>query len=84
MSFRGALWKVDGPGGWTFVTVPDALAPDAAGAWGRIPVVATVDGHTWDTSLWRSKTGEVVLAVPKRVRGKKAPPEDVDVSFRYR
>ena len=39
--------------------------------WGRTPVTATVEGHTWKTSVWREKSGRVLLAVPKKVRGAK-------------
>lgn len=79
--FTATMWKVDGKGGWTFVDVPDELAPDVAGAWGRIPIRATVDGHAWDTSLWRNKDGSVLLAIPKKVRGSKGPGDTVDVEL---
>jgi hypothetical protein len=38
---------------------------------GRTPVRATVDGQSWNTSVWRAKDGRSLLAVPKKVRGNK-------------
>ncbi len=50
--FSARLWRYPGKGGWTFVTVPEEFAPPATAAWGRTPVVATVEGATWKTSVW--------------------------------
>ena len=51
---------------------PEARAPEPTDPWGRTPVVATVDGHTWKTSVWTAKNGDgTLLAVPKRIRGAK-------------
>ena len=80
-SFTGVLFRVDGPGGWTFVEVPSAFAPDVAGPWGRTPMLATVDGSTWATSVWTERTGRVLLAVPKRIRGEKEAGHEVVVSL---
>lgn len=79
--FTATLARIEGKGGWTYVTVPPALTPKAAGAWGRLPVRATVDGITWDTSLWRTKRGDGFLPVPKRVRGSREAGVRVRVSF---
>jgi len=49
--FRSRLFKYPGPGGWTFARVPPRHAPPATHPWGRTPVDATVDGHTWATSV---------------------------------
>jgi Domain of unknown function (DUF1905) len=43
-------------------------ATDVAGPFGRVPVIATVDGQPWATSIWRDKTGGWLLAVPARIR----------------
>lgn len=67
--FRATLWRYPGKGGWHFVTVPPRSAPSHHHAWGRAPVVATVNNSTWKTSAWRGKDGRVLLALPKRVRG---------------
>lgn len=68
-SFSAPLQRIDGKGGWYYVTVPPALTPDSAGAWGRLPVRAWVDDVAWDTSLWRTRRGDGFLPIPKRIRG---------------
>lgn len=82
-SFTGKLWRYPGPGGWHFVAVPDELAPPVTHAWGRTPVHATVDGHAWETSVWRGKDGRTLLAVPKKVRGGKGDGDAVDVRVSF-
>lgn len=72
------LWS-EAPGSWHFVAIPDALAPLTAGAWGRAPVVAEVDGRRWETSAWRDRAHGWLLAVPARVRGKKRAGDTVEV-----
>lgn len=79
--FDATLFRWDGPNAWTFVSVPDAHAPLAAGAFGRAPVRATVDGRTWDTSLWRDRRHGWLLAVPKRIRGRTEDGDPVLVSI---
>jgi hypothetical protein len=78
-SFRGKLFRYPGKGGWTFVPVPDRLAPPVTHGWGRTPVRATVDGHEWETSVWRGKDGRTLLAVPKAARGTKGDGDTVAV-----
>jgi hypothetical protein len=78
--FTGELVEWDGPAAWHFVRVPEEQAPDFAGAFGRVPVVATVDGVTWATSIWRDKNAGWLLAVPKKVRGRKCDGDVVTVS----
>lgn len=82
-AFTARLWRVEGKGGWTFVTVPDDRAPSRAAAWGRIPVVASVDGHRWKTSVWREKTGRTLLPVPKAARGAKGEGDEVAVVLEF-
>ena len=62
VEFTSTMFRYPGNGGWTFVTVPEQHAPSATYAWGRSPVVASVDGHEWKTSVWREKTGRTLLA----------------------
>ena len=82
--FRGLLFRYPGKGGWTFVPVPDRLSPPVTHGWGRTPVTATVDGHTWETSVWRGKDGRTLLAVPKAVRGTKGDGDSVTVTLTFR
>jgi hypothetical protein len=81
--FRSELFRVPGQGGWVFAVVPPQHAPAATLGWGRTPVQATVDGKTWDTSVWREKSGRTLLAVPKKIRGEKDHADPVQVSIRY-
>lgn len=83
VSFEATLWRYPGKGGWHFAPVPPELAPTWTRGWGRTPVVATVDGHTWETSVWRGKNGRVELAVPRHVRGAKGEGDVVAVTLRY-
>lgn len=84
MPFRSKLFRYPGPGGWTFAPVPEKHAPPVTAGWGRTPVQATVDGVTWETSVWRDKKYGTLLAVPKRVRGDKGDGDTVLVELRQR
>jgi hypothetical protein len=82
--FRAQLFRVPGKGGWTFAVVPEEHAPAVTEGWGRTPVVVTVDGQTWDTSVWRDGGRRTLLAVPKAVRGEKGHGDVVEVTLRRR
>ena len=46
--------------------------------------MVTIDGQTWDTSIWRdSKTDRSLVAVPKARRGTKGHDDAVVVSFTF-
>jgi hypothetical protein len=77
------LARVPGKGGWTYVAIPRKLTPPITRAWARTPVHAVVDGVGWDTSIWRSKSGEGFLPVPKRIRGTKESGDRVIVEFSF-
>lgn len=62
------LVRWPGNGSWVFARVPAEYAPDTAGPFGRVPVIATVDGVTWSTSVWRDKAEGWLLAVPATIR----------------
>jgi hypothetical protein len=81
--FRTELHRLRGKGGWTYVTVPKRLAPPITRARARTPVRASIDGTEWDTSIWRSKTGEGFLPIPKRIRGKKEEGARVTIAFTF-
>lgn len=82
--FVGSLFRYPGPGGWTFVEVPERLTPPVTHAWGRTPVTATVDGIEWQTSVWRGKDGRCLLAVPKNVRSAKEEGATVKVRLVFK
>jgi hypothetical protein len=71
----------EGGGGWTFAPVPDAHAPPVTHGWGRTPVYARVDGHGWQTSVWRDKKLGTLLPVPKAVRADKGDGDMVVVEI---
>ncbi len=81
--FSSELWRVPGKGGWVFTTVPEEHAPAVTLGWGRTPVHATVDGKSWETSVWREKSGRSVLPVPQRIRGDKDHGDAVSVRLEY-
>ena len=83
-TFRATLFRYPGPGGWTFARVPEAHAPPATHPWGRTPVKATVNGQSWDTSVWRDKEHGTLLPVPKRLLGDKGDGDEVSVELRPR
>jgi len=77
-SFNAELWLYPGEAGWHFVTLPAEVADDvraltagASKAFGSVKVQAKVDGHAWQTSLFRdSKSASYLLPVKKEVRDK--------------
>ncbi|GAA4587674.1 hypothetical protein BJY16_008300 [Actinoplanes octamycinicus] len=69
--FEADLVRWPGESAWVFAPVPAEHAPERAGAFGRVPVTATVDGTRWATSVWRDKEAGWLLAVPKRIRAGK-------------
>ncbi|MBK7864292.1 MAG: DUF1905 domain-containing protein [Archangiaceae bacterium] len=81
MGFKSRLFRYPGPGGWTFAPIPKKYAPPATHAWGRTPVVASVDGHSWETSVWRDEKFGTLLAVPKHIRGGKGDGDTVEVEI---
>ena len=79
--FKATLFKIPGKGGWTFAPVPDEAAPEVSGAWGMTPVVATILGRTWSTSVWRDSTHGALLPVPAKVRGALGDGDEVEVDL---
>ena len=81
--FKTVLRRIAGKGGWTYVTIPQKLAPPITRAWARTPVRASIDGIEWVTSIWRAKTGEGFLPIPKRIRGPKEAGARVAIAFSF-
>ena len=81
--FKTLLRRFPGKGGWTYVTIPKKHAPPITRAWARTPVRASIDGAEWDTSIWRSKTGEGFLPIPKRIRGNREEGHRVSIGFTF-
>jgi hypothetical protein len=77
MEFEGELWLHQGPGGWTFVTLPADCADQIrfytgrkkARAWGMIKVSARIGSSSWDTTIWPDRaSGSFLLPVKAAVR----------------
>ena len=81
MRFKSKLFRYPGAGGWHFAPVPKKHAPPTTGPFGRTPVRARVDGVEWDTSVWRDTRHGTLLAVPRRIRGKKGHGDTVQVEL---
>jgi hypothetical protein len=72
--FSGQVWEWRGPAPVYFVSVPSAQADEIRAAvqvlsygWGMIPVVATIGGLEFKTSLF-AKNGTYVLPLKNAVR----------------
>jgi len=83
VEFSAKLFRYPGKGFWHFAPVPARFAPPATHGWGRTPVQACVDGHEWQTSVWRGKDGRTLLAVPKAVRASKGDGATVRVRLTF-
>ncbi len=81
MRFTTKLWRYPGPGGWTFALIPDEHAPPVTEGFGRTPVLARVDGQSWETSVWRDRKHGTLLPVPRKVRGAKEGGDAVEVEL---
>jgi hypothetical protein len=84
VSYRVPVQRWDSPHGWTFVAIPPEHAFPVTHPWGRTPVLATVNGHTWETSTWRDRKHGAILLLPAAVRGAKEVGEEVDVHLEPR
>lgn len=81
--FTAKIFHTGGKGGWTFAPLPLSLKPPVTGSWGMTPVIATVDGKTWSTTIWRdTKMKRTLLPVPKKIRGSKGDGDKVAVEIR--
>lgn len=81
--FTATLFTTEGKGGWTFAPLPRGIAPPVTGSWGMTPVIASVDGTTWKTTVWRdTKMKRTLLPVPKKIRGRKGGGDKVTVELR--
>jgi hypothetical protein len=78
-TFTSSLWQHSAPGGWYFVSLPNDLSLEIRSqskhleeGWGRLKVNATVDGLSWNTSIWYDKKlGTYLLPIKAAIRHKK-------------
>lgn len=66
---------------WYIAPLPKSMVIEAVQPFGRTPVIATLNGKEWQTSLWTEKSGETMIAVPKKVRGKLEEGDEVEIAF---
>lgn len=67
-SVTGKLCMFPGPAAWSYVPIPNSKVPKVRpGGWGSIPVVVTVGGTTWRTSLFASKGKKYFVPIKKSV-----------------
>jgi hypothetical protein len=89
-SFSAERWEWRGPAPFYFLSLPVELADEIKTAasllsygWGMIPVVATIQGRDFKTSMF-SKNGTYVLPIKNEVRLplKLAVDDVIEVSLR--
>ena len=75
VQFDATLWLHDGPGGWHFVSLPEADADEIEATvgqragFGSIRVAARIGGSSWSTSIFPdTKRATFVLPVKRAVR----------------
>jgi len=68
---------------WTIAPLPKSFIIEAVQPFGRTPVITTINGKEWSTSLWTEKSGDTMIAVPKKVRGKLEEGDEVEIRFIY-
>lgn len=71
---EGKVWLYEGPGGWHFVTLPEAAGRtvrelSVRNGWGSVRVTVTIGTTTWETSVFPDKrSGSYLLPIKKEVR----------------
>ncbi|HFU75347.1 MAG TPA: DUF1905 domain-containing protein [Arcobacter sp.] len=78
--FKSTLTKL---ANWFVAPLPDDIQIEAVHAFGRTPVIATVNNKTLATSIWREKNGKTMIAIPKKVRGKLLEGDEVEIYFKF-
>lgn len=79
-TFSSILTKLQS---WTIAPLPKDFIIEAVHPFGRTPVIATLNSKSWSTSLWIEKSGETMIAVPKKVRGNLKEGDEVEIAFVY-
>ncbi|NUQ82984.1 MAG: DUF1905 domain-containing protein [Bacteroidetes bacterium] len=83
-TFQSTVFRIEAKGGWTFVTLPEGFINPDPGPWGRTPVTATLNGKTWETSIWTEKSGRTLLPLSKAIRGNLQDGDRVLVQITFR
>lgn len=77
--FEATLWKAGGNSGWHFVSLPIAFSQEIRHlfqkeeeGWGRLPVLACINDHEWETAIWfDTKNNRYLLPLKSEIRKKK-------------
>jgi hypothetical protein len=79
-SFKGSIWKDEGPGAWHFVTLPKKLSKEIRSihhgseeGWGRLKALVKINNNSWNTSIWfDTKADSYLLPVKSVIRKKES------------
>jgi hypothetical protein len=78
--FKSVLTKLES---WFVAPLPEDIKIEAVHAFGRTPVIATVNDKTWSTSIWTERSGKTMIAVPKKVRDNLSKGDEVEITFLF-
>jgi len=79
-TFKSTLIKLQS---WFIAALPKSIKIEGVHAFGRTPIIATVNNKTWKTSIWTQKDGTTMIAVPKKVRGLLHEGDEVVIKFEF-
>jgi Domain of unknown function (DUF1905) len=76
--FLATAWRHPGPGGWFFVSLPEAYAAEIREhlkwqeeGWGRLKATAIIGNTEWQTAIWfDTKLNTYLLPLKAEVRKK--------------
>ena len=76
--FSATIWQYAGPGGWHFVSLPQALSKEIRDnlkseeeGWGRLKAVAATGNSEWKTAIWfDTKLNTYLLPLKADIRKK--------------
>ena len=77
-NFSEMVWQHTGPGGWHFVSLPEAVSKEIRTllkseeeGWGRLKATAQIGKSEWKTAIWfDSKRNTYLLAIKADIRKK--------------
>lgn len=86
--FVAAPWQYSAPGGWYFVSVPEAISKEIRETlkwqeegWGRLKITAETGSTRWKTSIWfDTKRNTYLLPLKADVRKKEKIENEEDIN----
>ena len=87
VTFKGAVQKFPGSGGWVYVAVPTKYTKglkQRRRAWGMFPIIAYIGKTSWKTKLMMKKGGDFFVALKATIRNKEkiSVGDQVTISFK--